>query len=75
MRKNGHEHFVRRYQMTMPAELYDELLQVAEAHGDTVQELVKKFIKLGLLVVEVAKIDGHGLFLHEGDLETEVTLW
>ncbi len=60
----------RRYNLTLLENLFNELCECAEKHGTSVAELVRKFIKLGLLAIDV-KSAGGALLLREnpdGDL-------
>ena len=59
----------KRYNLVLPTEVYEKVKQIAEEEDTSVLELMKKFIKLGLLAVEVEKDEDSELILRgkEGD--------
>jgi hypothetical protein len=50
---------VKRYQLVLPQSLYDRVHAAAEEREVTVVQLLRAFIKLGLVVLE-AENDPHG---------------
>jgi len=40
----------KRYNLALPVELFDELSHLADAENTTMLEVIRKFIKLGLLL-------------------------
>lgn len=54
----------KRYHMEIPAELFDELQALADKNDTTVADLLRRFIKLGLLA---AQTEDGGLYVREGD--------
>ncbi len=68
------ENTVKRYNLVLPEDLYDEVRRQAEEHGTTVVELLRKFIRLGLLAMDVQKDPKSALIIREGDTEKELIL-
>lgn len=60
-----------KYQLNIPEALYDELDNIARAHEITVSDLVKKYLKLGV----VASKPGIEVVIVDGSEEVTVNLW
>lgn len=59
-----------RYNLRLPSSIYDELEQIAKKYGTNRLELIRKFIRLGLLAVELEKQPESGLYIkRSGELE------
>ena len=43
---------LKRYNLVLPEELYDGVRREAESRGTTFVELMRKFIRLGLLAID-----------------------
>lgn len=71
---NARENAVKRYNLVLPEDLYNEVRRQADEHGTTVVELIRKFIKLGLLAMDVQEDPESALIIREGDTEREVIL-
>lgn len=69
MKRNG----TRRYNLVLPAELYDEVQRVAEEHHTTVLDFMRKAIKLTLLVMRDER-NGAELILRRKDGDTRILL-
>lgn len=65
-----------RYNLRLPTSVYEELERVAYEYGTNRLELIRKFIKLGLLAVEIESSgDDSGLyFKREGKFERIIIL-
>lgn len=63
----------QRYTLTLPTELYQELTTLADRRGMTIKELVRQFMKLGLLVAKFEETPNTGLFLKEQQNGSEGT--
>ena len=65
-----------RYNLRLPTLVYEELERVANEQGTNRLELIRKFIKLGLLVVDLEANDNDsGLyFKRDGEFEKIVIL-
>lgn len=68
------ESSVKRYNLVLPEDLYNEVRRQADEHGTTVVELLRKFIKLGLLAMDVQEDPESALIIREGDTEREIIL-
>jgi ATP-dependent Clp protease ATP-binding subunit ClpC len=65
---------VRRYNLVLPDELYEELQQLADRQHTTVVEILRRFVKLGLLATKISESPGSALIIREGDREREILL-
>jgi hypothetical protein len=63
---------LKRYNLALPETLFDELQKLAERRHTTVVELLRRFIKLGLLAIELEETPDAALLIREGDTEREV---
>jgi hypothetical protein len=55
----------RRYNLVLPEALYDELQNAAEQNHTSAVELVRRFIKLGLLALELQDKPDAGIYIRE----------
>lgn len=74
MATNSIESKLYRYNLALPKELFDELKEAADQRGMTVVEVLRKFIKLGLLVLETENTPGSALIIREGDTERQILM-
>jgi hypothetical protein len=65
---------VKRYNLVIPEELFEEVRHEAEKRGTTSVELLRKFIRLGLMAVRVQEDPASALILREGDTERELLI-
>ncbi|HEX9990864.1 MAG TPA: hypothetical protein VGE45_20595 [Chloroflexia bacterium] len=65
---------LRRYSLALPEDMFAQLEETARNRGMTVVELLKTFIKIGFLVIQVDENDNAALIIREGDKEREVVL-
>jgi hypothetical protein len=63
---------LKRYNLAVPQNLFDDLQRLADERNTTVVELLRKFIKLGLLAAQVEDTPGSALIIREGDREREL---
>jgi hypothetical protein len=64
----------KRYNLVLPEELYSELQTVAERHHTTVVELIRRFVKLGLLVAKAEESPDTAFLIRKGDEEQRLLL-
>jgi hypothetical protein len=64
----------KRYNLVLPDELYQEVQAIAERRHTTVVELLRRFVKLGLLVAKAEESPDMAFILREGDKERELLL-
>lgn len=65
---------LKHYNLTLPEDLFDELQQLADREHTTVVDLLRRFIKLGLLAIRVNETPGSALIIREGEKEREILL-
>ncbi len=63
---------IKKYNLALPQELFDKLQEVTDRQHTTVVELLRKFIKLGLIVIDLDEQPDAALIIREGDKEREV---
>lgn len=63
---------IKRYNLALPQELFDELQGIAEDQCTTVLEVIKKFIKIGLISVNIQKDPDSKLIIRQKDKEREL---
>lgn len=64
----------KRYNLVLPEELYQEVLTIADRRHTTVVELIRRFVKLGLLVAKAEESPDMAFILREGDKEQQLLL-
>lgn len=64
---------MKRYSLALPADLYAEVQRIAEARHTTVVEVLRQWIKLGLLA-ESLEAKGGALLVRDGQGERELVL-
>lgn len=65
---------VKRYNLAIPEELFDQVQALADRDQTTVLEVLRRFIKLGLLATEVQQRRDAALIIREGEKEREILL-
>lgn len=63
---------VKRYNLTLPEELFDEVQALADRKQTTVVELLRRFIKLGLLAAAVEDMPDGAFFIRENGVERQI---
>lgn len=64
----------KRYNLVLPTELYDQLQEVADQKHTTVLELIRRFVKLGLLAVRAETTPGLDFIVREDGVESRVMI-
>jgi hypothetical protein len=64
----------KRYNLILPEELYQEVQRVAESRHTTVVEMLRRFVKLGLLVAKAEESPDTAFIIRKGDKEQELVL-
>ena len=64
----------KRYTLVLPEALFDELQGLADTRGTTVADLLRRFVKLGLLAIRVEEDPDSALIIREGGTEREILL-
>ncbi len=65
---------LKRYNLVLPEELFRELQALADRRYTTVVELIRRFIKLGLLAADLEDRPDAALIIREGDRERQILL-
>lgn len=64
----------KRYTLVLPEELFNEVQKLAEQRHVTVIELLRRFIKLGLIASRVEDTPDAALIIREGGVERQIIL-
>jgi hypothetical protein len=62
----------KRYNLVLPRHLYEEVQTVAKEQNTSIPDLLKRFIKIGLLVAKLSQSPDTTLIIREGNREREV---
>ena len=65
---------IKKYNLALPQELFDELQEVADKRHTTVVELLRRFIKLGLIASQIDETPDAALIIREGNKEREILI-
>ncbi len=58
----------KKYTLSLPSELYDELRIVAEKQGRSIKEVVRQCLKFGLIAIKIEDDPNSELYLKERTL-------
>jgi DNA-binding PadR family transcriptional regulator len=64
----------KRFNLVLPEELVDEVQTIADRHHTTVLEILRRFVKLGLLVAKAEESPDKEFLLREGGKEQRLLL-
>jgi hypothetical protein len=64
----------KRYNLVLPEELYNEVDRLAKRHHTTAVELLRRFVKLGLLVAKAEESPDPAFLIRKGDEEQRLLL-
>ena len=73
MAKRSNE--LKRYNLALPTELFEEIQNAADKENTTVVEMLRKFIKIGLLALDAQEKPGSALVIREGDTERQILIF
>ncbi|HEV8634926.1 MAG TPA: Clp protease N-terminal domain-containing protein [Chloroflexota bacterium] len=65
---------LKRYNVVLPEELFRDLQELADRRHTSVVELMRRFLRLGLLVTRVSETPGSAVIIREGDTERQILL-
>jgi len=65
---------VKRYNLVMPEELFRELQDLADRRHTTVVEVMRRFLRLGLVVSQACETPGSAVVIRESGRERELLL-
>ena len=63
---------LKRYNLVLPEELFNEVQQIADKEHITVLEVLRRFIKLGLLASKIQDDPDSALYIREGNSERKI---
>ncbi|HKP52659.1 MAG TPA: hypothetical protein VJ183_08395 [Chloroflexia bacterium] len=64
----------KRYNLVLPTEVFEEIEAAAEIRHVTVADLLRDFIKLGLLAIKIEETPGSTIVFREGNTDTQVKI-
>ena len=65
---------LRRYTLVLPESLFREVQELADRDHTAMVEVLRRFIKLGLLATRIQETPGSALIIREGDKERQILL-
>lgn len=65
---------VKRYHLVLPEDIYAEVKKIAEERDTTVVDLFRRFIKLGLLALQVEDDPNASLIIEENGRQRVILL-
>lgn len=65
---------VKHYNLALPSNLFDEVYALAKDERVSVLELLKRFIKVGLIITKVTRSPDTHIIIQQGDRERELVL-
>lgn len=65
---------LKRSNLALPDTLFQEVQELANRQHTTVVELIRRFIKLGLLATQIQERPDAALLIREGEKEREIIL-
>ncbi len=63
---------MKRYNLVIPEVLFNEVQKIADEEHTTVVDLLRRFIKLGLIATDVSRKADSALVIREGNREREI---
>src|SRR5439155_13554394 len=65
---------LKRYSLVLPEDLFTAIQALADQRQTTVVDLIRRFIKLGLIAAKIEDTPGAALLIREGETEREIIL-
>ena len=63
---------LKRYSLVLPEDLFTAIQALADQRQTTVVDLIRRFIKLGLIAAKIEDTPGAALIIREGDSEQQI---
>ena len=63
---------LKRYSLVLPEDLFTAIQTLADQRQTTVVDLIRRFIKLGLIAARIEDTPGAALIIRDGDTEQQV---
>jgi hypothetical protein len=65
---------LKRYSLVLPEDLFTAIQELADKRQTTVVDLIRRFIKLGLIAAKIEDTPGAALIIRDGDTEQQIIL-
>lgn len=65
---------MKKYQIVVPESLFEEIEKIAGSRQTTVIDIIRRFLKLGILTAKIEGTPNAGLFIREDGSEREIIL-
>jgi hypothetical protein len=65
---------LKRYSLALPEDLFTAIQELADKRQTTVVDLIRRFIKLGLIAAKIEDTPGAALIIRDGDTEQQIIL-
>jgi hypothetical protein len=65
---------LKRYSLVLPEDLFTAIQELADQRQTTVVDLIRRFIKLGLIAAKIEDTPGAALIIRDGDTERQIIL-
>src|SRR5215210_102730 len=65
---------LKRYSLVLPEDLFTAIQALADQRQTTVVDLIRRFIKLGLIAAKIEDTPGTALIIRDGDTEQQIIL-
>jgi hypothetical protein len=65
---------LKRYSLVLPEDLFAAIQALADQRQTTVVDLIRRFIKLGLIAAKIEDTPGAALIIRDGDSEQQIIL-
>jgi hypothetical protein len=63
---------LKRYSLVLPDDLFTAIQALADQRQTTVVDLIRRFIKLGLIAAKIEDTPGAALIIRDGDSEQRI---
>ena len=63
---------LKRYSLVLPEDLFTAIQELADQRQTTVVDLIRRFIKLGLIAAKIEDTPGAALIIRDGDSEQQI---
>jgi hypothetical protein len=63
---------LKRYSLVLPDDLFTAVQALADQRQTTVVDLIRRFIKLGLIAAKIEDTPGAALIIRDGDSEQQI---
>ena len=63
---------LKRYNLVLPTDLFEQVERIADEEHATVVDVLRRFVKLGLLASRIERTPEAALLIREGGTEREI---